>query len=191
MPYDPTLPANNSALSSAQMRAQLQGLKALIDAVPNPGGDVTGPAGASDGAVAVFDGATGKAIKAGSLGALVNALLNALPDSDPRDGTSWWSNNGVATKSIPRTQQIYRFTGVASGGSGYQQGDVMAPANGEPVGGQPDIHITSVDENGAVTGFDNGSGGTPYALYYEDAPPDGSTTGGSGSGFAATLATGA
>lgn len=34
MPYDPTLPANNSPLSSAQMRAQLQGLKSLIDAVP-------------------------------------------------------------------------------------------------------------------------------------------------------------
>ena len=34
MPFDPTLPANNSPGSSAQMRAQLTSLKALIDAVP-------------------------------------------------------------------------------------------------------------------------------------------------------------
>jgi hypothetical protein len=34
MPFDPNLPANNSSGSSAQMRAQLTSLKALIDAVP-------------------------------------------------------------------------------------------------------------------------------------------------------------
>ena len=34
MAYDPTLPAANSPNSSAQMRAQFNGLKALIDAVP-------------------------------------------------------------------------------------------------------------------------------------------------------------
>jgi hypothetical protein len=34
MPFDPTLPANNSPGSSAQMRSQLTGLKAIIDAVP-------------------------------------------------------------------------------------------------------------------------------------------------------------
>ncbi|MDZ4402146.1 hypothetical protein [Prosthecobacter sp.] len=33
MPFDPTLPANNSALVSAEMRAQLNGLKDLIDAL--------------------------------------------------------------------------------------------------------------------------------------------------------------
>lgn len=33
MPFDPTLPASNSPNSSAQMRAQLNGLKDLIDAV--------------------------------------------------------------------------------------------------------------------------------------------------------------
>jgi hypothetical protein len=32
MPYDPALPKNNSDLSSAEMRSQLNGLKALIDA---------------------------------------------------------------------------------------------------------------------------------------------------------------
>lgn len=53
MPYDPSLPAQGSTLSSAQMRAQLQGLKELIDAVPagppGPQGGVgeTGPGGPS------------------------------------------------------------------------------------------------------------------------------------------------
>ena len=32
MPFDPTKPANNSRLSSAEMRDQLNSLKALIDA---------------------------------------------------------------------------------------------------------------------------------------------------------------
>ena len=34
MPYDPSLPADHSPLVSAEMRAQLTGLKDLIDAVP-------------------------------------------------------------------------------------------------------------------------------------------------------------
>ena len=36
MPFDPTKPAANSPNSSAEMRAQLHALKALIDAVPVP-----------------------------------------------------------------------------------------------------------------------------------------------------------
>ena len=34
MPFDTTKPADNSALSSAEMRAQLMSLKSLIDACP-------------------------------------------------------------------------------------------------------------------------------------------------------------
>jgi hypothetical protein len=34
MPFDPSLPADHSPLVSAEMRAQLNGLKALIDAIP-------------------------------------------------------------------------------------------------------------------------------------------------------------
>uniref|UniRef100_UPI0037833F6B hypothetical protein n=1 Tax=Prosthecobacter sp. TaxID=1965333 RepID=UPI0037833F6B len=51
MPFDPTLPANNAPNSSAQMRAQFNGLKDLIDAIlagPQgpPGADgVPGPLG--------------------------------------------------------------------------------------------------------------------------------------------------
>ena len=37
MPFDPTLPTNNSPNSSAQMRAQFNGLKDLIDAIQTIG----------------------------------------------------------------------------------------------------------------------------------------------------------
>jgi hypothetical protein len=33
MPFDPAKPANNAPNSSAEMRSQLTGLKALIDAI--------------------------------------------------------------------------------------------------------------------------------------------------------------
>jgi hypothetical protein len=35
MPFDPTKPANNSLISSAELRSQLTGLKALIDLKPD------------------------------------------------------------------------------------------------------------------------------------------------------------
>lgn len=38
MPFDPAKPANNSPNSSAEMRAQLNGLKDLIDALPTGAG---------------------------------------------------------------------------------------------------------------------------------------------------------
>jgi len=34
MPFDPTLPAANSQISSAELRGQLTSLKSLIDALP-------------------------------------------------------------------------------------------------------------------------------------------------------------
>ena len=45
MPFDPTKPANGSPDSSAEMRDQLNGLKALIDAVPAGPPGPTGPVG--------------------------------------------------------------------------------------------------------------------------------------------------
>jgi hypothetical protein len=56
-------------------------------------------------------------------------------------------------------------------------------------GSQPSIPLSSVDDNGAVTGFNDGN--QVIAMYYADSPPDGSITGGSGSGFVATVASGA
>lgn len=45
MPYDPDFPAANTLATSAQMRAQLNGLKALIDAIPAGPQGVPGPPG--------------------------------------------------------------------------------------------------------------------------------------------------
>lgn len=42
MAYDPTKPANNSPISSAELRSQLTGLKALIDARPHRVDDING-----------------------------------------------------------------------------------------------------------------------------------------------------
>ncbi len=42
MPYDPTKPANNTPLDAAEMRAQLAGLKTLIDARPHRVDDISG-----------------------------------------------------------------------------------------------------------------------------------------------------
>jgi len=47
MPFDPTLPADGTKASAAQMRAQLNGLKDLIDAVPAGPPGAQGPPGAS------------------------------------------------------------------------------------------------------------------------------------------------
>ena len=45
MPFDPTKPANNSDLSSQEIRNQLNGLKTLIDAIPAGPAGPQGPAG--------------------------------------------------------------------------------------------------------------------------------------------------
>ena len=41
MPFDPTLPINNTMIDAEELRGQFNGLKALIDAVP------AGPAGSA------------------------------------------------------------------------------------------------------------------------------------------------
>ncbi len=45
MPFDPTLPTDNSPLSSTEMRSQLTGLRDLIDSIPQgdpgPPGEVS------------------------------------------------------------------------------------------------------------------------------------------------------
>lgn len=69
MPFDPTLPKTGSKASSAEMRAQLNGLKEMIDAIP---AGPPGPAGADGGpgpqgadgrsVVGVNDNGSGQAI---------------------------------------------------------------------------------------------------------------------------------
>ena len=71
MPFDPTLPQEDTEIEAAQMRSQLNSLKALIDAgLPGPQG-LPGPPGA-DGA----DGADGEVTNAALASALASALLD-------------------------------------------------------------------------------------------------------------------
>jgi hypothetical protein len=115
MPFDPTKPANNSPNSSAEMRAQLNGLKSLIDALVTVNaaqvdGVTTLPAGGAANVIASvvgntlhltfeipqgFDGATGPQGVPGevTLADLNNAVLNVLNQSSA-------NSNGVGTLAM-------------------------------------------------------------------------------------------
>ncbi len=84
MPYDPTLPANNAPNSSAQMRAQLNGLKDLIDAVP------AGPPGQNG-----SDGAS-------LTGAVVDGTNTLNPGDAAQASVSWDGANVRFTFALPR-----------------------------------------------------------------------------------------
>ena len=90
MPYDPSLPADGSPNSSAEMRGQLQGVVDLISTIPvgpqGPQGN-DGPQGPQ--------GPQGNDGSQGPPGEVTNAQLNsAIP------GTSS-NTNGVATLDTP------------------------------------------------------------------------------------------
>ena len=97
MPYDPTLPASNSPLSSAEMRSQLTGLKALIDAIPagpegpaGPQGE-PGPAGSQ-----VSDGLSGPAGPEGPPGPQGPQGEVSLTQLNDAIQTTSSNSNGVA-----------------------------------------------------------------------------------------------
>jgi hypothetical protein len=71
MPFDPNLPAPNSRIRSAELRAQFNGLKALIDAVP------AGPAGPPG--VQGPTGAAGISVPIGGLSAWLKSFPNTPP----------------------------------------------------------------------------------------------------------------
>ena len=75
MPFDPTLPANNSALSSAVMRGQLTGLKALIDAM-------SGVTSAVVDAVNVVDPGTPASVSVSVVGAVLHLSLDIPRGND-------------------------------------------------------------------------------------------------------------
>ena len=123
MPYDPSKPAFGSPDSSAEMRAQLNGLKDLIDAVPagpqGPQGDPgpMGPPGAdgADGAQGP-QGAQGNPGDPGPQGApgpqgmqgppFASAVVDSVSTLNPGDaatvGTSFDGSNVRFTFGIPR-----------------------------------------------------------------------------------------
>ena len=82
MPFDPTKPAANSTNSSAEMRAQLTSLKALIDAVPaGPGLNWRGDWDAGE------SYAAGDAVLYGQqVFVAIGAATGTAPESDP---THW------------------------------------------------------------------------------------------------------
>ncbi len=83
MPFDPTKPANNSDLSSQEIRNQLNGLKSLIDAVPaGPAGPV-GPAfsNVQIGSVITGMAGTGAAVSVTVNGSIVE-LSFTIPAGD-------------------------------------------------------------------------------------------------------------
>jgi hypothetical protein len=83
MPFDPTKPANNSPNSSAEMRAQLTGLKDLIDAVP------AGPPGENGTSVT---------------GAVIDGTNTLNPGEPAQASVSWDGANVRFTFGIPRGQ---------------------------------------------------------------------------------------
>ena len=127
MPFDPNLPAQGSANSSAEMRGQLNGLKALIDAVPTitsavvdsvntlpPGSMATVTASLTGGvlhlAFGVPQGQEGQPGEPGSEGqqgppfasALVISVVTLDPDQDATVSVNFDGSNVLFDFGIPR-----------------------------------------------------------------------------------------
>ena len=93
MPYDPNLPQPGTEIDADQMRAQLNGLKDLIDAIPQgPPGD-PGPEGPEGPA-----GAEGPPGSAGGDGAQ-GPQGEPGPQGDPGEVTLQQLNDAIATTS--------------------------------------------------------------------------------------------
>jgi|GEM_PF-216287 len=94
--FDPNIPVANSPNSSAQMRAQLNGLKALIDAVP------TGPPGQN--------GSDGTSVT----GAVIDNTTTLNPGDAAQASVSWDGANVRFTFGIPRGQDGASATPITS-----------------------------------------------------------------------------
>jgi len=94
--FDPNIPAANSPNSSAQMRAQLNGLKALIDAVP------VGPQGPP--------GNDGTSVT----GAIMDGTNTLNPGDAAQASVSWDGANVRFTFGIPRGQDGASATPITS-----------------------------------------------------------------------------
>jgi|UniRef100_UPI00378306DD hypothetical protein len=132
MPFDPTKPANNSPNSSAEMRAQLTGLKELIDAVP------AGPPGENGTSVtgAVIDG------------------TNTLNPGEPAQASVNWDGANVRfTFGIPRGQDGVSSPPITS----FIVDGVSTLNPGEPATVQTSFNGASV---GFLFGIPRGNDGT-------------------------------
>jgi hypothetical protein len=97
MPFNPDLPANGSEVTSAELRSQLTGLKALIDAIP-PGPGSSG----ENGQIQIADG-NGTFASDPTFYFLAGDGWTSLrcnwPTTDPAIPGALWNNNGVLNVS--------------------------------------------------------------------------------------------
>jgi hypothetical protein len=107
MPFDPTKPAANSPLSSAEMRDQLNALKGLIDAVPAGPPGPAGPQGPVFASVQIGSVTTGAPGSAAS--ASVNTFGNnveisfTIPEGQPGSGVTIIDVNNAIANEIAGT----------------------------------------------------------------------------------------
>lgn len=184
MPFDPNLPANNSALSSLEMRGQLNGLKDLIDALQSinaaqvdavdtvdPGTPAavvltvngntlnfsfTIPSGANgaDG-INGSNGADGGSVT----GAVMDSVTTMNPGDPATAGVTWDGANVRFTLGIPR------------GNDGVNGND---GTNGSDGGVGPPGEVTSSQLNTAIDGTsDNSNNVTMLGLTVSDPPTQG------------------
>jgi hypothetical protein len=100
MPFDPTLPQEGTPLDAAQMRAQLQGLFDLIQAIP---AGPQGPPGLDGGSV---------------VGASVDAVGTLNPGDIAQAGVSWDGSTLHFTFALPRGNDGSNGSNGNDGGPG-------------------------------------------------------------------------
>ena len=142
--FDPTQPANNSALSSAVMRSQLTSLKALIDAVP------AGPPGPEG--------------QPGAPGApFAQAVVDAVNTLNP--GESAW-----VTVSFDGTNVHFSY-GIPRGTEGLPGAAGQNGADGQPGPQGPPGEVTTSQLSSAIaTTAQNPSVLSPMSIPFSDPP---------------------
>ena len=160
MPFNPNLPAAHTAMSSAEMRSQLTGLKALIDAPPNA-------AGIAPLTLAISDPPTHAEVQA--VAARLNELLDALHGVPPPAWTASGFGQGAANGPLTVAGEhngLPRYT-MPGGFQVYQ-----AAADGHWV-----INDT-VDDAVGMRRYIGGTGLTPAGAYTVEAMNPGDAPGG-------------
>jgi hypothetical protein len=170
MAFDPNLPGNHTQVSSAELRSQFTGLKALIDAVPagpqGPPGNDGAPGAEGRGIDEVYDSGDGRAMVRMSDGATYGPFTIASGPPGPEGtGVSGFVDNGGGSFVIHTNDgQIY--------------GPFTPPGGPEGPAGPEGRGITNVRDNGdgrAVVEMSDGSSYGPFSVASGPAGPGGPT----------------